>query len=101
MENNQRKKVSKETKEYIVKLVIEDGVKVSDIAYKFNFGKSTIHKWVKQYRAEKAASESGVRYITSKEVAKMQSDYEKKLRDLEEENAILKKAMHIFARNPE
>ena len=101
MENKQRNKVSKETKEYIVKLIIEEGARVTDLAFKFDIGRSTIHKWVKQYREEKAASESGVRYITSKDVAKMQSDYEKKLRDLEEENAILKKAMHIFARNQE
>lgn len=101
MEHKNRKRVPKETKEYIIKMITEEGAKVADLAYKFDIGKSSIHKWMKQYREEKAATESGVRYITSKEVAKMQSDYEKKLRDLEEENAILKKAMHIFARNQE
>ncbi|MEK3766066.1 transposase [Solibacillus sp. FSL K6-4121] len=98
-EKQTRKRLDAQTKEYILKSVLEEGVKVSDLAFKFEIGTSTIHKWIKDYRD--ANSEDITRYITSSELEKVQAAYEKKVRDLEEENAILKKAMHIFAKNPE
>lgn len=98
-EKQTRKRLNAETKEYILKSVLEDGARVSDLAFKFEIGSSTIHKWLKDYRESK--NQDVTRYITASEMEKVQAEYEKKLRDLEEENEILKKAMHIFAKNPE
>ena len=98
-EKQTRKRLDAQTKEYILKSVLEDGAKVSDLAFKFEIGSSTIHKWIKDYRESK--NQDVTRYFTSSEVDKLQAAFDKKLRDLEEENEILKKAMHIFAKNPE
>ncbi|PIB59163.1 transposase, partial [Pseudomonas sp. 2995-1] len=40
-------------------------------------------------------------YVTPKELKKIKAEYEKQLREKEEENEILKKALHIFTRNQE
>ena len=98
-EKQTRKRLDTQTKEYILKAVLEDGARVSDLAFKFEIGPSTIHKWIKDYRESK--NQDVTRYFTSNEVDKLKAAYEKKLRDMEEENEILKKAMHIFAKNPE
>ena len=96
-----RKRISEETKQYVIKMITEEGVRIRDIAYKMEIGESTIGRWLKEYREAKNADPNQPRYITNKEHDKMKADYEKKLRDLEEENEILKKAMHIFAKNRE
>ena len=98
-EKQTRKRLNVETKEYILKAILEDGAKVTDLAFKFEIGSSTIHKWIKDYR--KSKNQDVTRYFTASEMEKVQANYEKKLREMEEENAILKKAMHIFAKSPE
>lgn len=101
MENQTRKRVPKETQDFIVKMIMEEGVKVRTMARKFEIGESTIHRWLKMIRDEQKQTSSGTKFITSKEHEKMQAQYEKQLRELQEENEILKKAMHIFAKNRE
>lgn len=92
---------TQEYRDYVVKLVVEENRKVTQLAYELGIGESSIHRWVKKYRDEKKQENSDVKYITPSELKKLEATYEKKLRDLEEENAILKKAMHIFAKNPQ
>ena len=96
-----RKHLDNETKQYILKMVLEEGARVSDVAFKFEIGRSTIHKWIKEARQVNEANANTTRYVTKSEMDQVKADYEKKVRDLEEENEILKKAMHIFAKNPE
>lgn len=93
------KRNTPEYREYVVKLVVEEGRKATQLAYELGIGESTIRRWVKEYRDRKAAETEGIKYVTPTEIKRLQNDYEKKLRALEEENAILKKAMHIFAKN--
>ena len=93
------KRSTPEYRDYIVKLVVEEGRKATQLAFELGIGESTIRRWVKEYRDQKAAETQGVQYVTPTELKRVQNEYEKKLRALEEENAILKKAMHIFAKN--
>ncbi|MER2030704.1 MAG: transposase, partial [Solibacillus sp.] len=69
-EKQTRKRLDAQTKEYILKSVLEDGAKVSDLAFKFEIGSSTIHKWIKDYRESK--NQDVTRYFTSSEVDKLQ-----------------------------
>jgi transposase len=93
------KKRTKEFREYVVKLVLEEHRKVTDLAYELEIGASSIHRWIKEHREQLASGNEGVKYVTPSDLKKIESGYEKKLRALEEENAILKKAMHIFTKN--
>lgn len=93
------KRSTPEYREYVVKLVVEEGRKATQLAFELGIGESTIRRWVKEYRDQKAAETQGIQYVTPTELKRLENDYEKKLRALEEENAILKKAMHIFAKN--
>lgn len=93
------KRPTPEYRAYVVKLVVEEGRKATQLAFELGIGESTIRRWVKEYREQKAAETQGIQYVTPTEFKRMQNDYDKRLRALEEENAILKKAMHIFAKN--
>jgi transposase len=88
-----------EYKEYVAKLVVEEGRKISDLAYELEISQSTISRWSTAYREKLKAQNGGQKYITPKELKKLEQEYEKKLNALQEENEILKKAMHIFTKN--
>lgn len=90
-EKQNRKRVDAQTKEVIIKSVTEDGAKVADIAGRYDVGPSTIHRWVKEYR------ESLTGLVSESEAEKIKAVYEKKIRALEEENEILRKAIHVFS----
>lgn len=57
----------------------------------------TLHNWVKKYRNEAEAGFVGSGNLRPED--KERRELQKRLRDLEEENAIFKKAMGIFAKN--
>ena len=56
---------------------------------------NTLHGWVKKYKPEPKVIEQ--RTFRSEE--QKTNEMERRIRDLEEENAILKKAMHFFAKD--
>lgn len=86
-EKQHRKRVDAQTKEFIIKSVAGDGAQVADIAGQYEVGPSTIHRWMKEYR------ESQTGLVSESEVEKIKESFEKKIRSLEEENEILRKAM--------
>ena len=90
-----RKSYDKEFKLYAVKLVEEKGQKISETARELDLAEQTLHNWVKKYRDESESSFVGSGH--SKPEDKERRDLQKRLRDLEEENAIIKKALGIFA----
>ena len=94
-EEQSRKCVDAQTKKLIIKSVAEKGAKVADIACRYDVGPSTIHRWVKEYRA--SVSEGAPRLVSESEAKKIKAAYEKKIRALEEENEILRKAIHVFS----
>lgn len=92
-----RKHYDKEFKLYAVKLVEEKGQKVAETARELDLAEQTLHNWVKKYRDEAEAGFVGSGNLKPED--KERRELQKRLRDLEEENAILKKAMGIFAKN--
>lgn len=87
-----------EYKIQIAKLVVEEGKKAAELARDLDIPIGTLRNWIHAYRKKK---ESG--FVGSGNLApdvKVVKDLEKQVRDLQEENEILKKAMHVFTKNP-
>lgn len=91
--SNQRR-FTTEYKEEIIKLVTEQGRKVTHVARDIGVSEATVRGWVKKYRAhgENAFPGSGNLRPEDEELRKLK----KRLADIEEENEILKKAIRIF-----
>lgn len=88
---------TQEYKDYVSKLVVEEGRKGTEVAYELEIPYKTIMGWVKTYKDKiNTPSES---YITPKELEILKNKHEKEMQQLREENEILKKAMHIFTKN--
>lgn len=92
-----RKSYDKEFKLYAVQLVEEKGQKTSETARELDLAEQTLHNWVKKNRNEAEAGFVGSGNLRPKD--KERRELIKRLRDLEEENAIFKKAMGIFTKN--
>jgi transposase len=90
-----RKKFSRAYKMEIIKLVIEQGKKVTHVANDIGFNEVPVRRWVNEYIAhgESAFPGKGNLRPEHKELRKMN----KKIADLEEENEILKK-LYAFSR---
>jgi transposase len=92
-----RKHYDKEFKLYAVKMVEEDGKRAAEVARELDIAEQTLHNWLNKYREEKESGFVGSGNLKPED--KAVRDLQKRLKDLEEENAILKKAMGIFAKN--
>lgn len=99
-----------EYKKYVCRLVVEENRKMAELSRELDISYSTLEKWVRSYRnQEKWRQTSQKKRGTSTiPVYKTPSDYEKEIKQqekevarLQEENAILKKAMHVFTQNQE
>ncbi|NMD72895.1 transposase [Bacillus sp. DNRA2] len=79
-----------------VKYVRENNKSVAQVAREIGVNENTLHGWVKKYgeQPEIKAVQS-----FSSEAAELRA-LQKEIRDLKEENEILKKAMHYFAKDP-
>ena len=93
------KQHSREYREYVVKLVVEEGRKATEVAYELEIPYKTVSRWVTDYKKKKNASQDKENYMTPTELEKLKEQHEKELQKLREENEILKKAMHIFTKN--
>lgn len=93
--SNQRR-FTPEYKEEIIKLVTEQGKRVTHVARDIGVSEATVRGWVKKYKehGENAFPGSGNLRPEDEEIRKLK----KKLADMEEENAILKKAIRIFTK---
>ena len=92
-----RSSYSAEYKKEMVRLVTELGKKPADVARDIGVTPTSVRRWVKQYTndGEQAFPGKGHLRLADKE----HREILKKIKDLEEENAILKKAMAIFSKN--
>ncbi|AIQ43201.1 transposase [Paenibacillus sp. FSL R7-0297] len=98
-----RQRYNEEFKKQTVQFIQEQTKTVADLAEELNIPKSTLHQWMSQYRElkhEPAASMDRVRELEAqlKEVNRLLQEKESKLSDVEEELAIVKKAVHIFSK---
>ena len=88
---------TREMREYLVKLVIEDGRKATELAYEHGVKPARIRDWVRTYNKKQELS-SDEQLSSSTELKKRIAELEKNEKELKEENEILKKAMHVFAK---
>jgi transposase len=95
----ERKQFTKEFKEGAVRLVTEQGRTIADAAQSLGISPWTMSRWVKAARHEGSDAFRGQGQRTPLE----QENFElrQKVRQLEEERAILKKAAAYFARHVE
>ncbi len=90
-------KYDKEFKTQTVQLVLEQGTPVAQTAKDLGVSIQTLYRWIEQYKMHKDHAFRGSGNLKPED--KALRDLQKRIRDLEEENAILKKAMHIFAKD--
>lgn len=91
------KRFEPEFKKEMVRLVEELGKSPSEVAKDVDVTSQTIRTWVRKYgnHGDAAFPGKGNLHPADDEKRKMKN----KIKDLEEENAILKKAMAIFAKD--
>jgi len=91
------KQYDKEFKIQTVRMIQEQGKSVAQAARELGIAENTLYRWVSEYKQDpvNAFRGSGNLKIEEKTVLKLQ----KRIRQLEMENEILKKAMHIFAKD--
>jgi transposase len=80
----------------VVKMIKEQGPRVSQVCEDMNLGESAIRRWVKQVDDELAGG-SGIGKPLTAEQQRIR-ELEKELRQLRMDNDILKKASAFFAR---
>lgn len=86
-----------EYKRQTVEYILEERKSVAQVARELDISPNTLHGWVKQYKKTKGEDLQmvGTEPLDERDIRELQ----KQIRDLQEENAILKKAMHIFAKD--
>ena len=89
-----RKTFDEDFKRSTVQMMIEQNKSVAQTARDLDISPNTIHNWRKKY-----ANEFIDAALPSMTEDQQLRTFQKRIRDLEEENAILKKAMHFFAKD--
>lgn len=92
------KQFDKEFKIKAARLVVEEGKQIRPLAEELGISSKTLGRWVRTFKDQRDKGFIGSGNIHPD--IKAQSELEKRIKDLEEENEILKKAMHIFTKNP-
>lgn len=97
------KSYSVEFREYVTKMVVLDGHKMTDLCERLDIPYGTLKRWVQSYRNKQrqAEIEGQNQLLTATEYKELYEKERKKMLDLQEENEILKKAMHIFTQEKE
>lgn len=90
------KRYDEEFKKETVKYVLENRKPVAQVAREMDINENTLHTWVKKYSQQPEVKAAQTFPTPDAELKALQ----KQLRDLKEENEILKKAMHYFAKSP-
>lgn len=73
------------------------GKRVSEVSRELDLAEQTLHNWVKKFSKDGESAFVGSGNLNPED--KESKELQKRIRDLEEENAILKKAMSIFAKD--
>jgi transposase len=91
-------KYPKEFKEYVSKLIVLDGRKIVDVSNELQIPYDTLQKWVRRYRQKREDAEKAKQdqLLTASEYKDLYEAERLRRLEMEEENVILKKAMHIF-----
>lgn len=87
-----------EFKMQTARMIVEERRKVTEVSRELNIPYDTLRNWVNVYREKQRAAVEGSGNVPANQ--KPVKDLEREIRELREENEILKKAMHVFTRNP-
>jgi len=90
-------KYDKSFKIETVHLVLEQGRPVAQVARELGIGENTLYRWISEYKQDPANAFRGSGHLKPEDQERR--NLQKRIRDLEMENEILKKAMHIFAKH--
>lgn len=90
MEERKRVRFATEYKIDVVNMIEEKQIPVNRVAKDLSIGAGTLYKWVRKYGHTPAQKNETT--LNNEDIRKLQ----KRLRDVEEERDILKKAMAIF-----
>lgn len=93
--SNQR--YSPEFKDEAVRQVVDRGYSVAEVSDRLGVSAHSLYKWVKAVKADKTDEQAAALIEARSEILKLQA----KLKRVEEERDILKKAARYFARSPE
>ena len=93
-----RRRFSSEFKQEAIRLVLEGDVSVAEAARDLDVCETSLHRWIKQHKIDHGPNEAGE--VTSAEREEIRQ-LRTKVRRLEMERAILKKATAFFARESE
>ena len=78
------KHFDQEYKDYVSKLIVEEGRKASDVARELEISPKTISSWVSAYRTKSNAGKTNETYITPTELEKLKKQHEKELEQMQE-----------------
>lgn len=78
-----------------VQYVKESGKAVAEVARELKIKDNTLYGWMKKFGGEPEVAQNQAFKSEDHQLREMQ----KQIRDLQEENEILKKAMHFFAKD--
>ncbi|QHJ70619.1 transposase [Planococcus halotolerans] len=87
-----------EFREYVAKLIVDDGRKATQLAYEMELNEKSIRRWAADYRKkkERLANPDSERLMSNSDLQKQLADTERRLKERDEEVEILKKAMRVF-----
>jgi transposase len=92
---SKRKRYTEEFKKDAVRMMLARGTAtVASVAKKVGISQSQLHRWHERYAAEV----SGVPALSQQEREELEK-MRRRLRELEQENALLKKAAALFAKD--
>lgn len=93
-EKRARRSFDDEFKQGAVRLVLDEGRSVTDVARSLDLTPSALRNWVEQARADRTKGKTGLTTEERSELARLR----KEVRELRTEREILKKAAVFFAK---
>lgn len=92
----ERKSYTADFKLEVARMVVDQGLGVTQVTRDMNIGPSAVRRWVEQYRAEQLGQPGIGKPITAEQQRIRQLEQEN--RQLRSDNELLKKASAFFAR---
>jgi transposase len=93
----EQKKYDEEFRRQTIEYMVESGKSLSQVARETDISISTLSEWKKKFQGSPQVTKKGGAQASEK---KQLRESQKRIHDLEEEVAILKKAMAIFTKSP-
>lgn len=97
-ETRGRRRFDREFKEDAIRLILDGGRPVREVARDLGIHENMLHRWKQEYLQDKEHSFPGKGHMKphEEEIFKLK----RRIADLEEDRAILKKALAIFSKCP-